>query len=478
MKLKRIRSIAALAALALFISVFFTDNSAARAELFSWQLTPALLVFAASWLFLLLLALSLALCGRLYCSVWCPSGIIQEIFFRLGKAAGLAKLRYVPPFRSIVLLFAAAVFLFIGLLSLPNLLDPLGWFGRLLAPIVETAASLSEGMEFYAGYIGLAGIGPALALVLLVIIPLFKGRWFCDRACPVGMALGILGTAANRKIAIKQTECVSCRACEKECPTRAIDGRGQRVDNSRCVVCFSCLDKCPKNAIAFTSATDSESRRKALAHTGAWIAAGAYLLARGWKGTVSVLAADRKAVIPPGAGDAGRYFRSCVGCQSCVAACPVGIIKPPLPGIQPELRFNLGYCQYNCQLCSEACPSGALLPLSLEEKKITRIARTELLLERCVVITEGTACGACAEVCPTRALSMEAVPSNPDSPTQPVFYPDHCIGCGACLHVCPAEPRAFIITGLNRHELALPMREAGTAEEQTTEEPGMVDFPF
>lgn len=46
-------------------------------------------------------------------------------------------------------------------------------------------------------------------------------------------------------------ECISCGACEGECPTNAIsEGDGKFViDAATCIDCGACADVCPTNAI-------------------------------------------------------------------------------------------------------------------------------------------------------------------------------------------------------------------------------------
>lgn len=48
------------------------------------------------------------------------------------------------------------------------------------------------------------------------------------------------------------SECVSCGACEPNCPVEAISqGDSQYViDESKCVDCGSCADVCPMQAIS------------------------------------------------------------------------------------------------------------------------------------------------------------------------------------------------------------------------------------
>ena len=115
-------------------------------------------------------------------------------------------------------------------------------------------------------------------------------------------------------------------------------------------------------------------------------------------------------------------------------------------------------------MCSQVCPSGALLPLSLPEKQETRIGTAEFVLERCVVFTNGTACGACAEICPTGSAHM--IPYRGEL-TIPALIGELCIGCGSCEFVCPAAPvRAITVTGVPEHRrLSL----AGTTRVQHAE---------
>lgn len=84
------------------------------------------------------------------------------------------------------------------------------------------------------------------------------------------------------------------------------------------------------------------------------------------------------------------------------------------------------------------CPTGAIRPLSLEEKRKTRIAEAQFLPKNCIVFQEGTPCGRCAKACPTRAVTLRRTGA-------PKLNASLCIGCGACQLVCPAPEKAMVI---------------------------------
>ena len=91
--------------------------------------------------------------------------------------------------------------------------------------------------------------------------------------------------------------------------------------------------------------------------------------------------------------------------------------------------------------------------------------------DNCIVNTEGTDCGSCAEHCPTKAVYM--VPYEGDLRI-PEVNDKICIGCGACEHVCPTRPyRAIYVEGNAVHV------QAEKPEEKEAEAPDHEDdFPF
>jgi ferredoxin len=126
--------------------------------------------------------------------------------------------------------------------------------------------------------------------------------------------------------------------------------------------------------------------------------------------------------------------------------------------MQPYMDYHTEYCNYECTICGEVCPTNAILKLTVDEKKLTQIGVVNLILEKCVVVTDNTACGSCSEHCPTQAVRM--VPYS-NGHTIPEIDPQYCIGCGACEHACPVLPHtAIFVDGNPVHKIAVaPVEE-------------------
>jgi ferredoxin len=446
--------------------------------------------------------------GRLYCSVLCPLGTLQELVWRAGsivrgkspprsspasgasaapstggvppgtppRKAGIVRGGYVtaPKIRYVIPLLAG-VGIALSFSPLMMILDPISTVGR--------------GMGAIRGING-GSVTPFALIIgvpLLVILALafFRGRLFCDW-CPVGSTLGILSSAAPLAMNIS-SRCVSCGLCERKCPAGCLDSKAKRIDSGRCVLCFSCAEVCPAGAAGYgvreKALASGESRRVFLKGAGraSLVCGAAYLLGPGAKifsHSAAGSGGANPSILPPGAKNAGHYNARCVGCQACIASCPVGVITVR-NSPRPVLDYASSSCQFNCVECGKVCPTGAIRPLEVEEKHRTRVALSNLYFERCVVNTKRQSCGACAEVCPTGAITMIAYDESGISYlTKPVFDERYCIGCGACYVACPAESRAFVIEGVREQTLtegARPPEETGGDELiiQSTD-----DFPF
>ena len=110
-----------------------------------------------------------------------------------------------------------------------------------------------------------------------------------------------------------------------------------------------------------------------------------------------------------------------------------------------RMDYASGYCSYECNLCGQVCPTGAIRPLALAAKQTVQIGVAHFVRDNCIVYTDHTACGACDEYCPTKAVHM--IPYR-DGLTIPEVRETLCVGCGACENACPARPhRAIYVDG-------------------------------
>ncbi|MDR1884012.1 MAG: 4Fe-4S dicluster domain-containing protein [Prevotella sp.] len=299
------------------------------------------------------------------------------------------------------------------------------------------------------------------------------GRTLCNTVCPVGAILGFIGRFSLFKVQIDENLCNRCGSCAMKCKASCIDSKNYSVDNSRCVDCFNCIGSCSKNALTFSpyrkkkkanvnTGEKADSRKRQFLATA--ITTAVYVPAALAQEKVAGLITGNKAptrqtpISPPGSKSAEHLLRHCTSCHLCVSRCPSRVIKPAfmeygIGGImQPVMSYQKGFCNYNCTVCTDICPNGALLPLTVEEKNMTRIGRVNFTENICIVHTDETNCGACAEHCPTQAVTMVPYDGH-EGLTIPHISPDICVGCGGCEFICPVRPyRAIFVEGNAVHE--------------------------
>ena len=429
--------------------------------------------------------------GRIYCSIICPLGIMQDIFGWLGKKAKKNRYTYSKAHLWLRIIFLIAMFLafLMGMSIVVQLLAPYSAFGRiatnLLQPVYlainNVLASIAEQMDSYAFYhrdIWLRALPSLiislLTLVILAILAWRNGRTYCNTICPVGTLLGMLSRFSFLKIHFDVEKCRNCSLCTKNCKASCIDFKTHTVDATRCVVCGDCIESCKFGALSYTRKNtggqspcadkDVDTSKRSFLVSSALLATAALaqqkdkIMDGGLADIEDKVAPKRQTPLtPPGSQSMSNFAKRCTGCQLCISECPNDVLRPSddlLHLMMPTMSYERGYCRPECNRCSQVCPAGAIKPIEKENKVSTQMGHAVWIKKNCVPLTDGVECGNCARHCPVGAIEM--VPSDPndeESPAVPAVNEARCIGCGACEYLCPARPfSAIYVEGHEVHK--------------------------
>ena len=430
------------------------------------------------------------LTGRTYCSFLCPLGVWQDVLSRIGgrlkkkfRRFGFKKpftfLRYTILAATLIVTIRWGIYLLI-------LLDPYSIFGRFITffgkPVVLVVnnfiAHILGKFDIYSfvntpvtGFPLIVYSIPVAFFLLVGVLSITRGRLYCNTVCPVGTLLGLISKISILRIKFNDETCKRCGRCSLACKSSCIDFLNRDIDLSRCVDCFNCLKSCPDKALSYgfisfkmKKPETDESKRKVII--------GSVLLLLGLSqkiaGQNKTVPVPKKAstvkekrtspVCPPGSASIKNFTGNCTACSLCIDVCPNNVLQPSvreygITGImQPRMDYHKSFCTYECVKCLEICPTGALLPLALDAKKLTQIGKAIFIKDNCIVNTEKTACGACSESCPTKAVHM--VPFE-GKLVIPETTDDICIGCGHCEFACPTTPyKAIFVNGNPVHAAA------------------------
>ena len=374
--------------------------------------------------------------------------------------------------RTIVrLLILAAALFFIIVGPLP------AWMERLV-PALSPLSLLAESIAQRTWFAGLFwGIPPLAVLVLAV----FKGRFFCQWICPLGTLYSLPQKISRKKkvfpvrlnALIFWTVLSACIFGLSSLiwldPLSTISRAGALQNAAAWVpglliplfllVSFFqpqawCTHLCPLgygfdllNRKAGKAALRRD-RRQFIAGLGIGGAAG--LLHRHAQKSPN----SGKSVLPPGARE--NFADTCTRCYACISACPVAIIKVkkggPLNELAiPELVFEEYGCEEACNCCSEACPTGAIRSISHNEKWKTQIGIARVKKGKCLAWADKQYCMVCDEYCPYNAIETHWL----GDIACPVVNEELCRGCGACEGACPAMEQKAIVVQPNQPQKLL-----------------------
>lgn len=501
----------------MFLDFTGTVYSPATQILLHFQFIPSLMQFASSIApvalgFIIILILTL-LFGRIYCSTLCPLGTLQDLLSFLSRKLSPRKkvFRYKKPVNWLRYGITTAVILSLltGSILMVNLLDPYSAFGKIFHNLISPAIVITNNIiskaltrvdVYWLPAVKWVAFNKAALIIAfvwtlaLLILSVIRGRLYCNTICPVGTILGIFARFSIFRIRLDKTACTSCGKCSAVCKAECINPTDQSVDFSRCIGCMNCLTPCPEGGVKFDPfwkkdeviiSTYNPGKRKFLVETGVLLAASLdttrFVSLKDEKkkevisATVPII--REHPVTPPGALGQARFNSLCTACHLCVSACPTQVLQPTyflygLTGfLQPRMDYITSFCNYECVLCGEVCPTGAILPLIKDEKKLTQLGKSNFVKENCVVYTRNTACGACSEHCPTKAVNM--VPYK-EKLTIPEVNNKICIGCGACEYACPTDPKSIYVEGNLVHQVAEKPKEVKIEEKIDYKE----EFPF
>lgn len=497
--LKKIRIVLALIFF-IGITLLFLDFTGTAHAWLGWmakvQFLPAILALNTS--VIILLVVITLLFGRIYCSVICPLGIMQDsISWIAAKTSKKRRYRFsYSHAKNICRYSVLAIFiiaLVAGIAVIPALIAPYSAYGRIVSSLLQPVwiaannilATIAERADSYAFYTRDAKLHAwstitvaTVTFAILAVLAWKNGRTYCNTICPVGTVLGFLSRFSLFRIHINTDKCNGCKLCSKKCKAACINPDAHTVDYSRCVDCMDCIDTCAHNAITFslhrrekkpaadTACDKPDAERRSFLTIAAIATAGAALKAQEKKvdGGLAIIEGKqipkrKTPIAPPGAISLNNLAQHCTACQLCISECPNDVLRPStnLSNLmQPEVSFETGYCRPECNQCSQVCPTGAIKPITLADKSATHVGHAVWVRANCVPLTDGVECGNCARHCPVGAIMMvPSDPNDPDSVAIPAVNEEKCIGCGACENLCPSRPlSAIYVEGHQIHRIS------------------------
>lgn len=259
--------------IAAMITLLWIEYSDLVLNAFGWvertQIIPAGLILSAVSVLVWLLVTSIF--GRIYCSMFCPLGLLQDVAARLGRMSRRGSrrdYRYAPPMTRLryCSLAVVAVCFITGFLLVPALIDPYSMYSTFVLNVLKplwgwinngiAALGVATGWwsVTYVSVITASLFGVCLSVVSVLGVSAAAwsgGRRFCNTLCPVGTVLGVVSDRSLYHIDIDTDRCTNCRRCEWACKAQCINLTDHVVDGSRCVNCFNCLTVCPDDAIFY-----------------------------------------------------------------------------------------------------------------------------------------------------------------------------------------------------------------------------------
>ncbi len=194
--------------------------------------------FAPRMVALVIFLLTVFLVNKMICSWGCQFGAVQDFIFRLNRnkkdSRGIIK-QYKIPF-TLTNGFRIAFFITFTILAF-------------MIPF-DIVSAIDPFKMFKPQFLTIFG---SIFLTIMLVSSLFIYRPWCHLFCPFGLTGWIVEKFSWFKIQVDYDKCDGCLACEKACPSFAMEGiLRQEQTIPDCFACGSCIEICPDNAISLS----------------------------------------------------------------------------------------------------------------------------------------------------------------------------------------------------------------------------------
>ncbi len=182
------------------------------------------------------------LLGRIFCSWLCPMGFIFELNQKINNLMGRIGLRWSFRIRDYRFVFFTILLIAAFFFAIPAL------------SVFDPPHILAREFMFIFTHHQVSLTGTLFILIFLLIEAFSVKRLWCNRLCPSGGGLSLLGAKRVLNIRMDKELCIKCGKCDDACPydlKPMMLSEDREIDWLKCDNCGLCRDVCPVSAISY-----------------------------------------------------------------------------------------------------------------------------------------------------------------------------------------------------------------------------------